>query len=233
MTMRHFTGGIALFLLAILVLPLCAQDKNANKKDLDKDKDKELTTNKDMVKAGQVVGKILAVAESKRTLRLQVTLVIQEINQGEVNGLLQAKQNYVKAQLNRDLNGMVNAQRDIAQHQLNLYKYRQETKDIDVSTTEDVKVRRANPPEQFDDKGQLKKYTAKELKDLRGKDKLPGYSAEFSDLGQDQYVTITLVRKKDMPKPGTPKPKNKDAEFDLSGESAIQASMIMIVRDPK
>jgi hypothetical protein len=68
--------------------------------------------------------------------------------------------------------------------------------DVKVMSTDDVKVRTKNPPVAYDDKGNKKKYTPKELKELKGDSKLPGYSAEFSDLKQNQIVEVSLVRKK-------------------------------------
>ncbi|HEV2950401.1 MAG TPA: hypothetical protein VGX70_23680, partial [Gemmataceae bacterium] len=53
-----------------------------------------------------------------------------------------------------------------------------------------------NPPVAYDDKGNKKKYTAKELKELRGDSKLEGYTAGFEDLKTNQYVKVSLVRKK-------------------------------------
>src|SRR5215471_4803028 len=67
--------------------------------------------------------------------------------------------------------------------------------DVKVMSTDDVKVRTKNPPVAYDDKGNKKKYTPKELKELKGDSKLPGYSAEFSDLKQNQIVEVSLVRK--------------------------------------
>jgi hypothetical protein len=260
MTMRRFSAGIAVVVFGLFLLPLCAQekkdvqkdadkdvkkdldkdkDKNAKKdvkKDLDKDPkkdlDKDLTTSPKMVQAGQLTGKIVTIVESKRSLRLQVTVAIPQPNQGAVQSYYQAQQNLITARLKRDWNGVVQAQQQMAQHQLNMITMRKENKEIELSTTEDVKVRRMNPPEQFDEKGQPKKYTAKELKELKGKDKDPGYPAEFSDLVQDQYVTVTLVRKKDAPRV-VAKPKTKDADIDLLADNLPQASMILIVREPK
>jgi len=65
-----------------------------------------------------------------------------------------------------------------------------------VMTIDDVKVRTKNPPVAYDDKGNKKKYTPKELKELKGDSKLPGYTAGFEDLKTNQIVEITLVRKK-------------------------------------
>jgi hypothetical protein len=68
--------------------------------------------------------------------------------------------------------------------------------DVKVMTIDDVKIRTKNPPVAYDDKGNKKKYTAKELKELKGDSKLPGYTAEFNDLKQNQVVEVSLVRKK-------------------------------------
>ena len=88
--------------------------------------------------------------------------------------------------------------------------------DVKVMTTDDVKVRTKNPPVAYDDKGNKKKYTAKELKELKGNDpKLPGYTAEFNDLKHNQVVEVSLVRKKG----------DKNAKQPL-------ASVILIVTQP-
>jgi hypothetical protein len=79
--------------------------------------------------------------------------------------------------------------------------------DSELQSIDDVKVRSVYPPMQFDEKGRARKPTAKELKELRGTDKLPGYQAEFSDLKMEQIVDVTLVTKKrpprTLPKKGT------------------------------
>jgi len=83
---------------------------------------------------------------------------------------------------------------DAMEKSLQLQSGRQNVK---VMTVDDVKVRTKNPPVQYDDKGNKKKYTQKELQELRGSDKkLPGYTAGFEDLKTNQYVQVTLVRKK-------------------------------------
>jgi len=68
--------------------------------------------------------------------------------------------------------------------------------DVKVMTIDDVKIRTENPPVAYDDTGNKKRYTPKELKELRGDSKLPGYAAEFNDLKQNQWVKVSLVRKK-------------------------------------
>jgi hypothetical protein len=68
--------------------------------------------------------------------------------------------------------------------------------DIELLLKDDVKIRQFNPPEAFDDKGRPKKYSTKELKELKGDDlKTPGYPADFSDLINQSIVNVTLMQK--------------------------------------
>jgi hypothetical protein len=60
-----------------------------------------------------------------------------------------------------------------------------------------VLVRTAQPREEFDEKGRLRKFTREELKELKGPDpKVPGYKAEFSDLSAGQIVQVSLGKPK-------------------------------------
>jgi len=71
------------------------------------------------------------------------------------------------------------------------------TKHIEYHAIDDVKVRTRTLPTEFDEKGRPRRYTSKELKELRGPDpKLPGYQTEFDSLKNDQYVQLTLVKQK-------------------------------------
>jgi hypothetical protein len=100
------------------------------------------------------------------------------------------------------------------------------TVDIEWQSIDDVKVRMLNPPPKFDDKGRIKRYTRKELQELKGDDKkTPGYPAEFSDLKAGQYVQVSLVQKKGAPR------KVKGAETDPTGEYSPHMSLIVIVKD--
>jgi hypothetical protein len=100
------------------------------------------------------------------------------------------------------------------------------TTDVEWQSIDDVKVRMLNPPPKFDDKGRIKRYTKKELNELKGDDKkTPGYPAEFSDLKQGQYVQVSLVQKKGAPK------RVKGADADPTGEYLPHMSLIVIVKD--
>src|SRR5262249_47763853 len=145
--------------------------------------------------------------------------------------LAQAQMNLQNAALRRDAQGYAAAQRSIAQESMKLYKLEEKKVEVQVTAIDDVKVRQANPPVQFDEKGKVKRYTAKELSELKGPEtKLPGYPAEFSDLRQNQYVEVYLVKKKDAGRrPAAKKDKDKDADTDLLAHVQPEVSMIVIL----
>jgi len=206
--------------------------KKTGKKDLDKSANTEK-----MIKAGQLTGTLVAVVETKKSLRLKVPYAVPKLNEGELNNMARAQQDLVNAAYNRDprerLRGIQDAQVRLLQAQARLYKLEEKSQEVELSTTEDVKVRTARPPDQFDDKGRVKKLTVKELKELRGDDpRLPGYTAEFSDLRQGQVVAVTLVRKKNAPPPAARPRKSRDADVDLLADHLPMVSTIVILREP-
>ena len=119
-----------------------------------------------------------------------------------------------------------------------------ETKGGEGQAIEDVVVRAALPREEFDDKGKIKKLTKAELKEQKGPDpKMPGYNAEFSDLSTEQFVVLTIVRKKGAPKPKAKAklvlPKRGKAKDEMDGEVADlledttpQVSMVIFAQPP-
>ncbi len=119
---------------------------------------------------------------------------------------------------------------NMARQEANLITY--QAKDVELQTTDDVKVRLVNPPVAFDDKGKIKKYTQKELQELKGNDpKLPGYNGEFSDIQTEQIVQVTLVRKKGEPS-AKPMKKGKDADMELLKDELPPVSLIVVVNPP-
>lgn len=229
--------------LAVLVVPILLVSGpavNAQKgKKPDADKDKETANSEKMIKSGVLVGKVAALYEEQRKIRLQVTVPVTEINPGAVNSIQQAQLQMAMARARGDFQGMINAQRQLAQAQLTMYTVRNHNQDVELSATDDVVVRTARPRESFDDKGKIKKFTRAELKELKGPDpKQPGYKAEFSDVQTDQIVQVTLVRKKGAPMKVTPRPRPKkgkdndaDAAADLLGDHLPQIGMILILSD--
>jgi hypothetical protein len=75
------------------------------------------------------------------------------------------------------------------------------SKDLEIQTIDDLIVRRMQPPDQYDEKGTVRKPTQAELKELKGPDpKLPGYKADVNDLKNGQIVTVSLQKRKDTDK---------------------------------
>ncbi len=109
------------------------------------------------------------------------------------------------------------------------------TQSLEIQATDDMKVRMLRPPVDFDQKGRPRKYTTKELKELKGPDpKLPGYVADFDSLKPDQIVQVYLARKKEaLRRPSRRKNKDLEAEADPERSSSRPiVTMIMILQEP-
>jgi hypothetical protein len=124
----------------------------------------------------------------------------------------------------------------MAQAQRNMYT--NSHVEVEVQAIDDVVVRRVRPADTFDEKGKIKKLTRAELKEQKGDPKQPGYKAEFGDLSADQYITLTVVRKKGEPasKPARPAKKKKGKDDDLDADALRDdtplVNTIMILAEP-
>jgi hypothetical protein len=170
---------------------------------------------------------IVNVVEDKKTLRLRLTIPYVKINQGQLQNYVNAQMNLAKA---TNAQGVYNAQQQMLQASAQIYELDKVDKEVEWGTADEVKVRNNNPPAQFDDKGRIKRYTAKELKELKGNDKLPGFPAEFSDLKAGQVVQVTLLPRK--PAPRGPK-RGKDSEGEAAEDNGPKISHIVILSQPK
>jgi hypothetical protein len=185
-----------------------------------------------MVRSGVVTGRVTAVMEDKKAVRIEVTMYVAKPNPGAAQSIMQAQINLANATTPQ---AIFQAQQQMMQARSQLVTYQSEQKEYELEATDECKIRLAQPPPQFDDKGRIKRYTPAELRALKGDDpKLPGYSGEFGSLRQDQIVQVTLVRKKDAarPRPG-PRPQGKEGEVDLLAEHLPQMSMVVVVHEPK
>jgi hypothetical protein len=225
--MRDVLTGAAALLLPVLLLAGPAEGAPKKNKDLDKDK-----TSEKMIRAGQLVGKVAAVNESKKSIRLSVTIAYTKLNQGAYNALVQAQLNLANARARGDKAGVASAYVEIVRQQNNLYTVETKSHDYELATVEDAVVRTLRPRELLDEKGKTRKPTREELKELKGDPKLPGYKAEFSDLAQEQVIRVHLVRKKGAPPKPVRKGRGKDKEdLDVMNDYLPQISMIVILHD--
>jgi hypothetical protein len=128
-------------------------------------------------------------------------------------------------------------QRDYPRLQANTMKL--ESKDFKVRAADNIRVRAIAPPLDYDDKGNVKKYTKKELEALKGPDKkLPGYTAEYEALHAGQIVHVYLAKNEANPvkgkgaKAGGGIKLNPDDDAGI-GEHRPQVVMIVILAEPK
>jgi hypothetical protein len=210
----------------MLTSPLVGADK-----DKDKDKDSDKPPAEKYIKVTTVTGKVMAVYEDKRKVRIQIS--VPKLNPQGIMSLQRAQLALVTA---RTLPAMIQARQQVMQAQNSLYT--QSHVEVEVQAIDDVVVRTAHPREAFDEKGKVKKFTKAELKELKGDPKQPGYKAEFGDLSADQIIQVVVVRKKSEPapkpaaKPKKKKGKDDDIEAaDLKDDSPI-VNHIMILADP-
>lgn len=83
---------------------------------------------------------------------------------------------------------------NIKERFLNGTKVEFRDKNVEFSCYEAVRVRIQEPALTFDDKGGIKKYTAEELKELKGKEELWGYPADLEAVQPGRRVKVFLGR---------------------------------------
>jgi hypothetical protein len=104
-------------------------------------------------------------------------------------------------------------------------------KDVEneLHAADDIKVRMPSPPVEFDLKGNPKKYTSKELRELKGPGNLWGYPADFDSLKSGQLVRLFLKKPKDAPR----YKRDKNEDKDSLQENKPVISMVYIIAEPK
>lgn len=183
--------------------------------------------------SGTFVGKLVSLPDSDRMFEISATVPqivpnpnarpnpnivrqIAAIQRDQVNVVRSRNKVQALMQLQR---AILQLEVMVAQAEANAYRVIQIPVKVDFQASEDLQVRVLQPPAAFDDKGNIKKYTAAELKELKGKNpNLPGYEASNDALKVGQMVRVTLAPYK-PPSPGATekkpdldKDKDKDAE---------------------
>jgi hypothetical protein len=241
--MRALLSATLLTALAVAV-PLRADDKDKKAKEGDKPA-AEKPPDK-FVPLGSLVGVVQSTGGSAGGLTLRVTFRYLEPNpQAQQNYLRQAQQLMARQQqilMNRNpaqrQQQMVQLVRDAERLQLSqkdLFRVKSVDKNIEVEVAEETKVRSAQPPQAFDDKGRIKRYTAKELRELKGNDKLPGFPAELADVQVGQTVLVKVARPKTPKGPDAEpeaKPKGPADRVLMAADPRLVATLIVIAGDP-
>jgi hypothetical protein len=82
-----------------------------------------------------------------------------------------------------------------AMKQANNFKMVTKKKDVDVVMANELQVRVQDPPQEFDEKGKAKKFTAEELKKLKGPGNLWGYPGEIDKIKPGAILQVFLYKK--------------------------------------
>src|SRR5262249_23866317 len=243
---------LSLALVLALAAPGFAADaKKADKKADDKKAADKKAADKDEAKPKiekvplwqSFVGKLNSMdVNSQRDFTVQISQSVVEPNYGVIQSLLQRQ-----AQLGQQLQNAMRVANPVQRQQQlkqvyrqmnthsnqNLYTVKLVTKDIDLRGSDEVKVRLLNPPVDYDEKGRPKKYTAKELKEMKGPEGYPGYTANWEDLKQNQVVRVYLVKNKELPKMAAgKKKKDKDEDPEILEAARPEVVMIVILAEP-
>ena len=242
MRLRSQWGSVVLCLL--IGLPgLAADKKDADKKDPDK-KEADKAADK-MVTAGEISGVLKSEGGSQKYITLSVSISYMVPNPGaaaasanQQRQMMQYQQQLMQArnwqQRQQIYAQMVNSMR---QGQQNPFTVQRMSRDIDFQAADDMKVRAMFPPPAFDEKGNFKKYTPKELKELKGDGNLPGYEAAMDALKPGQTVKVYLAKAaaKQPKAAAAPKEKgkkDKDLDKDALEDDKPAIKMIVIISEP-
>jgi hypothetical protein len=221
-------------------------------KDKDKEPEKEKAPPVRIVQKGQAVGTVNNWNESDGKFTLHMKVKYLEPN-------AQAQQNYA-----RELQNLMVRQQNLAtirnpvqrQQEMmrilqdsqriqgqNLFTVKERDQDIEVELADDAVVRLASPPAQFDEKGNAKKLTAEELKEAKGPDNLPGYTAERDALRSGQTVMVVIGSKiggpkkpddkKDVDKKPDDEKKDPADKKKAAGPMPTKIIMVVILAEPK
>lgn len=230
-------SGLCLAVLFVLFAgPALAADP---KKDAGKD-DKKPEGEK-LVSLGQVAGLLTSTGGSESEFTIRVTLRVVEPNVQAQVDLLKKQQQLVQRQVEimRNRNPaqrqqqMIQLLRDAQQVPQNLFTVKEVQQDVRAAPADDMKVRLLQPPDAFDDKGNVKKYTLKELKELKGPDNLPGFTGTMEDLKTNQTVLVYLARKPAKPAKEGDKPKDGDKLPGKDKDNPLLIRMILIIGEKK
>jgi hypothetical protein len=145
--------------------------------------------------AGVLVGQLLDV--QKDHVKFHFTYKVPVLNQEAAQAIQELQGQLLEAIQNQDVDEVARIGGEISQQQANLYVPEDRAEDIELALAPSLNVRKLRLPVIFDDKGRPHRYTPEELRDLKGKERLPGFKAEVEELTEGQTVRLHLVRKKE------------------------------------
>src|SRR5262249_28215190 len=116
---------------------------------------------------GQLLARVTEYDEGDKKLKLLVPFRVPVLNPDAVTRLGELQQEFLRARQIADaqerFQELARIQAEVGQTNAALYTLVDHQVEMELPVPEDVKVRLAVPPPKFDDKGNIQKYTAKEL----------------------------------------------------------------------
>jgi hypothetical protein len=216
----------------VLLLLLAASTATAQKKDSDKEKPQ---TKEKIASSGKFVAKLISAENTTRNFTVQVEFYEPDQNKVLANSQYDAQRRIEMAAIR---NNPAEKQKQFVAHLYEMKKrerdmYKKSAKNYDLVGEEEIKVRTMVLPINYDEKGKPKKYTKKELAEMKGPNKkLPGYTAEFDSLHKDQKVRVYLAKQKKKTRPKN-KDKEKDKEKDKDSlDDRLPVVMVVILEEP-
>jgi len=233
--------------LLLLATPLHAQDKNKNKPN-GKGVNATPQEYQQVIAAGQITGKVAEIDHAKRLIT--VVVEVQSVQPQEGNQAAQnpARQQQLARQIyQRPSQNPIQQARKLQQQAAQALrpgggvKLQMVKKEFEFQADEKARVRLMSLPQEFDDRGKPKSYTAAELRELKGSNtSLPGYQSSFENLSPGQVVKVHVAsaRRASSAVP-TEKPKGGDADNEknvppvavAADPTKPRATMILIVQD--
>jgi hypothetical protein len=227
-------------LMLALAVPVWAADKNQQPQASEQDYNA-------LAQAGQVIGKVKGISPTDKSFTLEIDTNVLLAGNGNRTVMHNLEQQEHFLRLEQDIARTRNlvdraakiqrlnaeVERARLQEQARGANPGQTTtvhKSFNLDSTTDAKVRRQDPPAQYDEKGNPKQYTQQELKQLKGDGKLPGYEADWDSLKVGQMVKVTFGKEKKADNANN-KDNKDNKNKDKKDDNGPRASLIMIIKD--
>jgi hypothetical protein len=216
-------------------------EKKDDKKDEKKDDEKkvEKKAKEKFVYGSTFKGKVKSLdANSPRDFTVEwITKVPNPDGQRRLTDLnRQLQQQTINFQREKNLQQRQNIAQQIAQTKADIFKvqqkdlYKDQGKDVQLRAAENIKVVTSSPPIDYDEKGNLRKYTQAELTKMRNP-YLTGYTSEWDVVRKGQWVEVYLAKTATAPAKGT---KGKKDDLDDVGAQARQEVVgLVILAEPQ
>ncbi len=237
--MKSFATGVLLLAFLAFVLPgLTAQDKADDKKDVEKkdakdDKKGDDTKTENTPKKTSKRKSKYSDPEEEKLLTGTFTMRarIQSMDANS-SGEFSVQLPYAfpaKVRATQAWYAQLLQAKAVTQETYNQFRQKMSQSNvIDVRTGQGMKVRTMFPPLEFDLKGNVKRWTAKEIAAARGASRLPGLPAQFDALKPGQIVDL-YVAKIPVKKTAAKDKKKNVLDDDPLDDPALKPEVLMIV----